>query len=388
MIIALNQTAVKLTKNLLHCTLAASLTIVTAHTHAQGQASVDESDVVYDDDQKPVQDSADESQNIEDVSRHVKSFSDIEADKNALLANNIQSPSPIWLQSGGSKLLAFWQEDLSGAPLGAVLILAQPGSTPLESQLLHALQQELPKFGWATLAIGEPAFLHRPPPRAALAAQKETSTEPSAETPAPESEDESEVVFSEPDPPVTDAAAPPPGEDPNSQPDSAVQPELAWQEYVQTAHSNLSAAMDFLQQKEQRNVALLGDGLGAYISLQYLSAQAAIKPSSAAVGARPKKASDSATVRALILLNLNYPSTQPAPSGMLNAAHIPVMDLLSGGQKPVAESPAHRGVVARKAGYNVYLRRHITPITPTLKPTKSIKLIRGFLNKYAGDDKP
>lgn len=62
-----------------------------------------------------------------------------------------------WLDTGVEQVLAAWQEDASGSPQGAALIIVRPERAPLWEAGLEHLRNQLPEHGWATLTLVVPA---------------------------------------------------------------------------------------------------------------------------------------------------------------------------------------------------------------------------------------
>jgi pimeloyl-ACP methyl ester carboxylesterase len=72
------------------------------------------------------------------------------------LAAAPQSGETVWLDAAGTRFLALFNETLWPARRGGVLILHDADDHPDRRPLPHALRQELPRRGWAVLALQLP----------------------------------------------------------------------------------------------------------------------------------------------------------------------------------------------------------------------------------------
>ncbi len=157
-----------------------------------------------------------------------------------LLANTLNQQSTQWIDSDDGPFFAIWQEDRSGDAKGALLIIHANGEHPAWPQTTKPLHDTLPDYGWATMAISLPPTKQTAPPKrtfpvkarqAVISDTEKASATETQKTQAPEPE-------------VT------------SQPNDTNNIEAL-------TDSRLTAALKFLHDKGQFNVAILGSGTGA-----------------------------------------------------------------------------------------------------------------------------
>ena len=72
------------------------------------------------------------------------------------IAKTLEENQIKWLKAGSKQFLGIFNEDISGAAKGSVLILPAPGNSPLADGLLPELASELSSHGWHSLAITLP----------------------------------------------------------------------------------------------------------------------------------------------------------------------------------------------------------------------------------------
>lgn len=301
----------------------------------------------------------------------------MQQNRSQLLATTIDRPLPVWIDlDHNRRLLAFWQPEKSAEAKGAVIIVAAPGLPYASNPLVETLQASLPEAGWSTLLITLPEFFGPPPPKRASEKQTPAPTATTEEPPDDDDTDETQVVFSETEA-ETDASD-------NNTDDADDQPStfIEWQDYLTFTEDVLTRAIAFLHQKEQYNIALLGEGVGGYISLQFNSRAPQTAPST--VEKDNETAAVDRDIRALILVDL-----QPgfdAGTELLNTPNVPTFDLFSKSRGLVIREAKNRILAARGQEYDLYLQKPITSGSTRVRADSAGKLIRGFLDRHVAGE--
>lgn len=291
-----------------------------------------------------------------------------------LRANIDAPPAPVWINVDGEEVLGFWQEDMSGNPIGAVLMLHAQGHSSRWPETLLNVHQVLPRFGWATLSIElpSPAALSIPehprkiaPNSSAEAAQKVGETPNDGEdTEQPQPKvDETQVVHQDEEAMAPSEAATVPPE----------RPPATEEETEEAAMARIRAAYRYLQQQNPLNIVLIGEGLGAARALKFA---VETDPTTAPLGA-------------IVLLDALTPDGSIyAPERLLRLPEVPTMDLITAVGFDVRLRAAKRKQISQKMQYRTYLVRRIMPqvgAAITDKESDVTKTIRGFIKRYHQD---
>jgi Protein of unknown function (DUF3530) len=248
------------------------------------------------------------------------------------------------------KFLARYVADLSGEPRGAVIILHDSGQHPSWPFTVAALIDDLPLHGWSALSIELPAPAQDAAPAAAA----------SAATPAP-----APNPPAAPAQPAPTAAAP----EPAAPPATPIAPEAE-------AQARIAAALRYLGEQKQGNVAVIGFGSGAYRAAEFVRQLAAASP-----------AKTTSPVTALVLvapLNALPGNAEDLPK-LLPATALPALDLtLNSDNQARAEAESRRRAVLHQRT-RVYQRIEFPPVNGAASPDHSllVKRVRGFLQKQA-----
>lgn len=285
-------------------------------------------------------------------------------------------PEVVWIEVDGGKVLAFWTEDQSNKPVGAVVLLHAQGQNPRWSDTLLRLHHHLPLHGWAALSIElpelpEPGIPERIPDPTAV------GTEP-AQTDPSQPVDETNVVHQEPAAGAATAVTPtspaaPPAQITATEARAAIQRRIA-------------AATQYLQQKGQYNLVLLGEGASALWALEHLG-QATVPEAPKAADPTRKVVLDR-PIRALIMLDLRVPESLPEQelSERLRHPDVPTLDAYTDFSATAREAANLRKRLSIKAGYRSYVQKRLPPaggVAPIVEETNLIKTLRGFLQQHA-----
>lgn len=301
--------------------------------------------------------------------------------------------------------VAIWQDDTSGKPLGALLMLHDASQMPDWPAQLQPLRQYLSQHGWATLSISlpepdprvlpprpEPPKLPPPaqtPPADADAAKAEADKEakpeekPKEEKPPEKTAEqaaekaepgETKEVFNDSTGKIGDGSLPP-AQPPKQEvlPSPPAEP---------MAQARISAALALLKSKQQYNNSLLGVGLGA-ARAAYFVVQHQGDPASQA----PDGAPLTPPFQTLLLINPRMQIDALADFNLLQALtnpKLPVLDVSYRTHPAAPNSAALRKGAARKNNLAVF-EQHVI-----LEPEGSDggeeqlnRIVRGFLLKYA-----
>ncbi len=287
-------------------------------------------------------------------------------------------PSSLWLPVGDEQVLAFWQADRSGKPLGAVLMLHDKGENPRRAATLRRLHEYLPFYGWATLSVELPDLPEPPvPPR---------PEPPALSIPAPDVDKgtgETEELTNNP----SDEAAAPAHEPAEVAPiPEPMPPQLTRDEALEHIQLRIQAATSFLHQQGQLNLVLLGEGRSALWALQHLDK--AVPPTPVESSDKKSKAVIDRAIRAVVLLNpQSSPDTGLDPlTEWLRHPEVPTFDVFTDLDLGTLAAARQRQQAAKQKRYEVYGQRRLPPpngANPEASETLLTKAIRGFLQKHA-----
>lgn len=296
----------------------------------------------------------------------------LEQQQQRLLSELLGPPAAVWIEVGGEKALAFWTEDQSEKPVGAVMLLHAQGQNPRWSDTLLRLHHHLPQHGWATLSIelpelpepGVPERTLEPPP--AQAAPAPTGSDPV---------DETKVVHQEPATDTTAAAATPPPA-----------PQVTVADARAAIQRHVAAGTQYLQQKGQYNLVLLGEGASALWALEHL-AEATVPDAPKSADPTRKVVLDR-PIRALIMLDLRIPESLPPQelSERLRHPEVPTLDAYTDFSIDARRAADERKRLSVKAGYQTYVQKRLPPavgMPDIAEETNLTKTLRGFLQQHA-----
>lgn len=320
------------------------------------------------------------------------------------------------LQTAEGDFVGIWQDDSSGKPLGALLMLHDASQMPDWPAQLQPLRQYLSRHGWATLSISlpepdarvlplrpEPPQLPPPPPSDATAKEGDGAAKESdgaakegdgekkpapdekpaeakpAEKPADNNEKatqgESKEVFNDATGKIGDGSLPAVKAPPKQEvlPSPPAEP---------LAQARIGAALALLKDKKQYNNSLLGVGLGAaraaYFVVQHQGDPAQQAPDGAPL---------TPPFQTLLLINPRMQIDALVDFNLIQALTNPKMPVLDISYRTHPAAPNFaplRKAAARKNNLAVF-EQHII-----LEPEGSDggeeqlnRIVRGFLVKYA-----
>lgn len=278
-------------------------------------------------------------------------------------------PTALWLPIDDQQVLAFWQPDRSGKPLGAVLMLHDRGENPRSPATLRRLHEYLPLHGWATFSLELPDL-----PGAILPARPNLPTAPTAPQSEPSAPLDSDVAHQE----TT-----------NEAPVDALEtplPSVSREEVIEQIHRRIQAATVYLHQQNQYNLILLGEGGSTHWVLQHLDK--AVPPAAVESADNKSKGLIDRTFRAVVLVNPSTPdAAQRAPlHDELRHPEIPTLDVYTDFHLDTLTAARNRQQAAKQKGYGNYVIRRLPPpieADPERVETSLTKTVRGFLQRYA-----
>lgn len=278
-----------------------------------------------------------------------------------LLAGAAEAPATVWLEVAGGQVLGFWQADTSGTPVGAVLMLHAEGHSPRWPATLLNMHHNLPKFGWSTLSVELPPPAPKlVPPRLRLGqASPATPADAARETPEENADAQ----------PVDDETAEEPTQVADAVPaDVPPEPAMTTEEVEQLTVDTIAAAIDFLQQRGQQNVVLLGEGLGAEQAASYLAAMG-----------------EAAKINALVMLD-PQPAGIAAREALMGHPAVSTLDLITSADFDDRARARERRQLSKKMRYQNYVLRRILPPTrhtDSGRENEISKAVRGFIARHA-----
>jgi hypothetical protein len=290
-----------------------------------------------------------------------------------ILAAHLPKDSLLWLETDNERFLSIWQQDRSGLPKGAVLIVHAEGENPTWPNTTKPLHDTLPNHGWATLAISlpEPDALQTPsrtlpvkthPVEPAIAMETETS-EGSTSAPADIKQPES-------------TNSPATNEKP--QPDSPLANTMSAETIVE---KRLETAMQFLHDRGQFNIILIGSGVGAIRAHEFLNK---ITPK---INNPKLKAKLERPVRAMVLVNARnqLPMAEDSFNNWFSDPDIPVLDIFVQTDRRNTQEAAARKILAQQKKVTAYKQVRITELSheKSWSENQLSRRVRSFLDSNA-----
>ena len=242
--------------------------------------------------------------------------------RNMKLLAATQAPATVvWQEAMELQFLSLYEQDFTGNPVGAILILNAEGQHSNWPETSRRIRLSLPEFGWNTLST------QLPPPR-------------------PE--------------PV------PPGE-----------AEAAAQIDVEALSlARLHRSIEYLHERGQFNIILIGNGVGAARAACYISELPA-----------SSQPSQSRLIRAMVFVNARnrIPGSDKQLQDCLPDPAVPVLDIYTGGQQRDHLEAEQRLKSSRRRGFAIYQQLHFPDPGQTTSQGENLlsRRIRGFLDRHA-----
>ncbi len=304
-----------------------------------------------------------------------------------LLAERLAPDAAIWLNSSSEEFLAIYEPDHTGSPFGVLLIIHDEGQHATWPHNIETIRLALPQYGWGTLTLSlplpdYPKLPEREPPSTPPAPAPSEDGE-DTNPPGAEDIDETKDIYNAETGEVdnVDAVSSTPSQEPQETPEP--QPDPA----EQRAQERISAAIKWLNEQGQYNLAILGDGIGATRASQYVASE----------NARNAGTNNINIIRGMIMLNPqhNVPQGELSLLEFFEQSPMPTLDIYFGYERYDQEAARMRKQLARRAKFETYQQFHLPRTTAqpkinTYSPSNSqrgvnrlTQRIRGFLQKYA-----
>lgn len=277
-----------------------------------------------------------------------------------------------WIPLADEKMLSLYRPDSSGSAQGALLIVHRGEEPPWWNQALEHMRQTLPDHGWATLLIvlptqreeipARPAEKPKPPASETNTAATDSDTPASTDTADTAAEGEDEEIF---DSSTGELAT---TEEMNRAEEAqTAAPKVSQRPLSERNEERLMAALGFLHEKNQFNLALLSDSSSA--------------PKATEVFLKMSPSGDSKALAAQIILNFRRDrpqSNDEIAAGLFDPA-VPLLDIYIDDDKNTLRSARERLRSARRQKYRIFQQVNIDSV-----PQEPLaKRVRGFLTKHA-----
>jgi hypothetical protein len=296
-----------------------------------------------------------------------------------LLASQLEDKKATqWITAGEETFLAIWQADRSGDAKGAVLIIHAEGEHPAWPQTTKPLHDSLPDYGWATMAIHLPNPLSPPTPKRTIETkvlQKKINTSESDTEARTEAIKTETTAQENPEPNTTDNNAKPnPTETPQLETTKPIiDTELATEQ-------RLVSALQFLHNKGQFNIVIMGSGVGAIRSHRF------IKSITPVITDEALKEKIEKPIRASIIFNArNQLSDQDEQYlDWFFDPEIPVLDIYTGSDPRNQKEAKVRKILGRQEKAITHSQIKIAEITyeKSWNENQLSRRIRSFLDAF------
>ena len=297
-----------------------------------------------------------------------------------LLEQRIDPEVAIWLNALNEPFLSLFERDLTGNPVGALLIINAEGQHSNWPGTSERIRLSLPEYGWNTLSVELPEPRPRPiPPRSPqqgntsqASNDEDASQEPNDEAP-PETDKESEAnAATEEAKDITSADT---AEDTATE-DVAETPQEVIVPVEDIAQARLKQTLNFLQSQGQFNIVVMGSGIGAIRAAHFIQSLPANNGNT-----------NQPLIRALILVNARnrIPESNLSLQHSLNFTEVPVLDLFIGDTQRHQQEARERLKWARRNNFTQYTQLQLPPMAHNALQGENrlSRRIRGFLEKHA-----
>jgi hypothetical protein len=180
-----------------------------------------------------------------------------------LLSKRLDPSSLVWQEVEGRQFLSLYEQELTGDAVGAVLILNAEGQHSSWPTTVERIRSSLPEYGWNTLSselpapdglsIPERTLPVRPLSPATTTEGADEQTDPADKAQEADKQEPQSVDASDADTGAAGAVAPADTEAPEP-------PKITAEEM---AHLRIRSAFEYLHERGQFNVAVIGAGVGA-----------------------------------------------------------------------------------------------------------------------------
>lgn len=341
---------------------------------------------------EPNLDNTEDSKTTEPAANPVQRYTSDNSEtlQTRLFSEQTQDKSLVWLDDKSEKFVGLWQPDTSGQPLGAVLLLHGEGHTPDWPQTVQALRKNLPEFGWATLSIGLPNPELKPVPPREIKAVKASEEKQTNATTASNTKDtnktkteepatsEAEEIYDDSTDSISGGRIKPPA----AEQSPATKPTRPAEEIVA---ARLRQALQFLNEKGQFNIVLLGEGMGAARALAFINQLP--KPQKETRANAKAKMIAKRPIRAFIMVNARnrIPHQDTLLTDYLSDTELPILDISFAYHYLDKIEITERKLAAKQKHLKHY--NAIKIMAPTSQifdgENQLTRRIRGFLDKYA-----
>lgn len=303
----------------------------------------------------------------------------------------------VWLNDGESDFLGLYQPQYLGAAQGAVLMVFSEDLPRGRYEAFEALRQQLPEFGWSTLAIAlykqrpEPLPPRQPPPvkdQATEESAEENDAGPSADNspiapPPPEPNSTEDDSQSRPDnydleaenratEAIAAAEAAQAKEEGDKADENEAPPPLDNRPIAEINLGRIRAAMAYLADQGQYNRALLGADYAA----------------SAAAGVLSDNPDTRDAVTALVLVNARNSHDENGQLNFLFDPELPLLDIAYGYVPEIELEQRERRHYTQRRRFRLHQIVALPlPVRPMEDDGTLLRRVRGFLKKHvAGDE--
>jgi len=321
---------------------------------------------------------------------------DIQAKATKLLMQAVEKDNVQWLNAMDEKFMALWQLDKTDNPFGAVVILHGEGQSAEWPNTVSAIRNNLSEFGWSTLAISLP-----PPGKLTIPKRPEKklplpATETNTDTEEQDTSEDKPTDKKQMDATATDEA--------NKEAMAALEKDTMMESSnIETMENNstmmkkdkpdpelssnarISTSIQFLNEKGQYNIVIIGHGIGAIRAAKFIQMLA---PNASSADAAQAAADEVPyKIRALIMVAARNQilNTEEKLIPYLKDIPIPILDIYySDHYLDNTEVKIRRQKLARINTKNYYQVKLMRPNEADSRAENRLtRRIRGFLNKHA-----
>lgn len=322
----------------------------------------------------------------------------IQQQKKRLLEEHYAPKQIKQLSAGNDPFIALWEKDQTGNPFGAILIVHDESQTSDWPHTISALRKELPQHGWATLTIALPKPTAKAIPlRPALKKNSRTDPKEMAEpdandqnTPAQDPDiSKAKTIDSKKDTVDTQNNSrndnqTPPNAQTRDKPGDKISPKMT----EDRAIARLKAAITYLNDAGQFNIAVVTHGVNALRLMRYMNENTS-DPQVAANKNMKKntKVKMQYPVRVAIFVNArNVVSGYKTQIGeLLTLTNFPILDIYFNTHYLDGQEAKERKVAATANAAKPYIQIKLLPPSHVLfdDENRFTRRIKGFLNTQA-----